>query len=240
MPFLYFDPMYFIITLPALLLAMYAQWRVSSAYSKWGQVPNQRSVSGLDAARSLLALNGLQHVRIEGVAGQLSDHYDPRSKTLRLSQGVAYGSSVASVAIVAHEVGHAVQDAQGYAPMRFRTALVPAVTLGSNLGWILFMIGLFLSMYTASGIGIQIAQLGLVAFSLSAVFALATLPVELNASARAKEMIANGYLVGGAQDLAGTSAVLNAAALTYVAGLAQALAQVLYFALLLSGIRRRD
>jgi hypothetical protein len=232
--------MYFVITLPALLLALYAQWRVSSAYNKWGQVPNQRSVSGLDAARSLLALNGLQHVRIEGVGGQLSDHYDPGSKTLRLSQGVAYGSSVASIAIVAHEVGHAVQDAQGYAPLRIRAALVPAVQVGSNLGWILFMIGLFLSAYTASSLGVTIAELGLVAFSLSAVFALVTLPVEFNASARAKEMVANGYLVGGAQDLQGTNAVLNAAALTYVAGLAQALAQVLYFALLLSGIRRRD
>jgi Zn-dependent membrane protease YugP len=232
--------MYFIITLPALLLAMYAQWRVQSAYRTWGEIPNQRRVSGLDAARALLSLNGLQHVQVEGTPGSLSDHYDPRTKTLRLSQDVAYGTSVASVAIVAHEVGHAVQDAEGYAPMRFRGALVPAVQLGSSLGPILFMIGFGLSVYTGSELGFTIAQIGLVLFSLAALFALATLPVEFNASARAKQMIAQGVLVGGQDDLRGTHAVLNAAALTYVAGLAQALAQLLYFALLLSGARRRD
>ncbi len=240
MPFLFFDPLYFVFALPALLLMFYAQWRVKSAYNKWSQVPNQRNVSGLDAARQLLALNGLQHIDIEGIQGNLTDHYDPSSKTLRLSEGVAYGRSVASVAIVAHEVGHAVQDAQGYLPMRVRAGLVPAVQLGSRLGYILFFIGLVLSAYLGSNFGFYIAEIGLLFFSASALFALATLPVEFNASARAKEMIAQGVLVGGDQDVRGTHAVLNAAALTYVAGLAQALAQILYLAFRLFGTRRRS
>jgi Zn-dependent membrane protease YugP len=240
MPFFFFDPLFLVFSLPALALALYAQWRVRSAYGKWLQVPNRRQVSGLDAARQLLAINGLQHVAVEGTPGELSDHYDPRTKTLRLSREVAYGSSVASLAIVAHEVGHAVQDAQGYLPMKIRAGLVPAVQIGSSLGPLLFMVGFMLSIYTGAEFGYSIAWLGLLLFSAAAIFALATLPVEFNASARAREMIGAGVLVGGEGDLRGTRDVLNAAALTYVAGLAQALAQLLYYAFLLSGARRRD
>jgi Zn-dependent membrane protease YugP len=241
MPFLFFDPMYFVFTVPALLLALFAQWRVRQAYSTWGQVPNQARISGLDAARRLLAINGLQHVSVEGIQGQLTDHYDPRDKTLRLSEGVAYGNSVASLAIVAHEVGHAVQDAEGYVPMRVRAGIVPLVQIGQTLGPLLFMIGLLLSIYArgAADFGFTIAEIGLIFFSSAAVFALATLPVEFNASARAKQMVAEGAFFGDEQQLRGTRAVLDAAALTYVAGLAQALAQMLYWVFLLSGARRR-
>src|SRR5919201_112729 len=153
MPFLFYNPIYIIISLPALLLAFYAQYKVKSAYSKYSQVPNTQGVSGLDAARYLLQSNGLNHIGIEGIPGELTDHYDPRAKVLRLSAGVANSRSVAALGIVAHEVGHAVQDAQAYAPMRLRAGLVPAVNLGSWLGPILFFIGYFMN----SALGDQLA-----------------------------------------------------------------------------------
>jgi uncharacterized protein len=230
--FLFFNPYYILFGLPALLLAFYAQWRVKSAYTRYLRVPNMRGMSGVQAARRLLDSEGLGQVSIEGTPGELSDHYDPRGKTLRLSPGVANSASVAALGIVAHEVGHAVQDASAYGPLRFRVALVPAVNLGSWLGPILFMIGFFFQSF-------NLAIVGLVLFSAAAVFALITLPVELDASRRALNMLSAEGLVDN-QDLSGVRSVLSAAALTYVAALAQALSTLLYYGFLLSGMRRSN
>lgn len=226
-----FNPLYWVMTLPALLLALYAQWKVRTAYGKYSEVPNERGITGYQAAEQLIQANGLFGIDIEGVEGDLSDHYDPRSKVLRLSPGVANGRSVASLAIVAHEVGHAVQDQQEYAMMRLRSALVPAVNIGSTLGIWLFIGGMFLQFTTLSWVGVGL-------FALAAVFALVTLPVELNASSRALAMLRNTNLLSQ-HDMKGAKSVLRAAALTYVAALAQAVMQLLYFVLLLSGGRRR-
>lgn len=231
--FYFFDPLYFIMVLPALLLGFYAQFKVQSAYSKYLRIGNASGLSGLDAARNLLGAAGLSHVTIEGVPGKLTDNYDPQSKTLRLSEGVARSASVASMAIVAHEVGHAVQDDRGYAPLRFRGFIVPAVKVGSALGPILFFVGFFLQMP-------PLAWLGLILFSSMALFALATLPTELNASSRAMALLTSSGLIVGREEEKGARAVLNAAALTYVAFVAQILLQLLYYVMLLSGGRDRD
>ncbi|MFQ5340322.1 MAG: zinc metallopeptidase [Anaerolineae bacterium] len=229
---MFFDPLYLIITLPALLLAFYAQWKVRSAYGKYSKVPNERGVSGYQAAQELVQANGLYGIDIEGVQGELSDHYDPRGKVLRLSPGVANGRSIASLAIVAHEVGHAVQDHQGYAMMRFRSSLVPAANLGSNLGiWLVFG-GII---FNLSGL----AWVGIALFGAAVLFTLVTLPVELNASSRALDMLKKTNLLSQ-HDLKGAKSVLSAAALTYVAALAQAILQLLYFVMMLSGGRRRS
>ena len=171
-------------------------------------------------------------VKIQTVAGDLTDHYDPRDKTLYLSPGVANVASVASVAIAAHELGHAMQDAEDYLPLRFRSALVPVVNIGSNLGWILIMIGLFLRLT-------NLAWLGIIIFAGGALFALATLPVEFNASARAKQLLVQTGIIQTDEEQRGVNAVLNAAALTYVAGLVTAILQLLYYVSLVGGGRRR-
>lgn len=235
--FFWWDPTYMLYMLPGLILVMLAQFWVNRTYQKWSKVRNQRGISGSRAARELLSTGGLYDVKLEPVRGRLRDHYDPRSKTLRLSRGVAEGESVAALAIAAHEIGHAVQDQQEYAPLRFRAAIVPAVNIGSYLGMILIVIGLMLQ----SAFGTQLAWLGVGAFGLGAVLALATLPVELNASARARELLKRSGLATGGQEMEGVSAVLNAAALTYVAALAAAILQLLYWVSLVAGAggRRR-
>jgi len=228
----YMDPLYLVFALPALLLAFWAQMRVKSAYNKYLRVPNRVGLTGIDAAERLLANQGLQGISIEGTPGELTDHYDPRSKTLRLSQRVAQGSSVAAISIVAHEVGHAVQDNTGYMPMKLRAGIVPLVQVSAWLGPVLFMIGLLFNLT-------DLAWVGLLFFSASAVFALLTLPVELNASHRALQMLtANGMVVQG-EDESGAHAVLTAAAWTYVAALVQVLSTLLYYVSLLTGGRRR-
>jgi uncharacterized protein len=232
MPFLFFDPLYLILMAPAIILMMVAQWYVSSTYNKWSKVPARSRLNGAEAAQRLARNGGLYNVSIEGVRGNLTDHYDPRKKVLRLSQGVYNSNSVAALAIAAHELGHAVQDQQGYAPLRLRSALVPAVNVGSSLGWILIIIGLIIG-------ATQIAWLGVAAFSAGAVFALATLPVEFNASARAKRLLRDSGMIIGADEQRGVNAVLNAAALTYVAALVTALLQLLYFVMLVAGGGRR-
>jgi Zn-dependent membrane protease YugP len=230
------DPRYFIIALPALLLAFYAQWRVRSTYQKYSRQPNHRGINGYEAARILLRSAGLDHIRVEETPGQLSDHYDPRKDVLRLSRGVAQSRSVAALGIVAHEVGHAMQDAVNYVPLRVRSGLVPMVTLGSWLGPIIFFVGFLLSGYTGST---AIAWLGLFLFAGTVVFALVTLPVELNASSRAQKLLRSYQLADG-RELQQTQQVLNAAALTYIAALAQSLSTLLYYVLLLTGFSRRD
>ena len=235
---LWWDPMYLVFTLPPLLLGLLAQWWVKSAYRKGLRIPNQRRVTGMHGAEWLLRQAGLD-VRIEVIGGDLSDHYDPRSETLRLSQGVAQGASVGALAIAAHEIGHAMQDYEDYAPLRVRSALVTPVNVGTRLGSVLFTIG-FLMSYLASlhSIGRFVSWIGVLGFCLAVLFALVTLPVEFNASRRGLRLLVDSGLVVEAQ-MGSARKVLTAAALTYVAALVQAVAQVLYFVYRLSGRRRR-
>jgi hypothetical protein len=229
---MFFDPMYFVFAMPALLLALYAQWKVRSTYRKYSQVASSTGFTGAEIARRLLDAAGLYNIQIERVPGDLTDHYDPGAKVLRLSDSNYDSYSVGAIGVTAHEVGHAIQDATAYAPMRLRTGLVPVAGIGSNLGYVLFIIGFFISSF-------QLATVGLILFSGAAVFAAVTLPVEWNASNRAMGLLeANGLVTQ--VDYGMARKVLDAAALTYVAGLAQALSQVLYFAFLLSGMRRSD
>jgi len=230
-----FDPRYLIFMLPAMLVMMLVQGYVRSAYNRWSQVPARSRFTGAEAAERLIQSGGLYGVRVEGVAGQMTDHYDPRSKVLRLSQGVYDRSSVAALAIAAHELGHAMQDKEGYFALRLRSAMVPAVNIGSYLGWSLIIIGILIQ---ATGI----AWLGVLVFSGGALFALATLPVELNASARARELLRNSGLISTEEELKGVSNVLNAAAMTYVAGLFTAVMQLLYWVTVVAGMggRRRS
>ena len=230
------DPRYLIFALPALILAFYAQLRVSSAFNKYSRKPNRRGLTGYEAARILLRSVGLDHVRVEQASGRLGDHYDPGKQTLRLSQGVAKNPSVASLGIVAHEVGHAMQDAANYTPLRVRSGLVPMVRIGSWLGPLIFFAGFFLSSLTGSTL---IAWFGLFLFAGTVVFALITLPVEFNASKRALQLLKTYQLADG-RELQETKQVLDAAALTYVASLAQAISTMLYYVFLLTGFSRRD
>jgi len=227
-----YDPSYLLFMVPAILLVFIAQVRVSRAYSKWGRIRNSHGLTGADAATRLLTYGGLGDVRLEGIRGQMTDHYDPRSNTLRLSAGVAQAPSVAALAISAHEIGHALQDREGYGPLRWRAALVPAANIGSTLGWILIMVGLFLQL-------VPVAWLGVGAFGLGAVFALATLPVEFNASFRARRLLADSGMLASEEETRGVDSVLDAAALTYVAALATAVLQLLYYVLMIAGIGRR-
>jgi Zn-dependent membrane protease YugP len=231
----FFDPYYLIFMTPAFILMLAVQFYVNSSYSKWSRVPSRLRISGAQAASQLIRYSGLHQVRIEGIGGQLTDHYDPRDKTLRLSEGVYGGASVAALAVAAHELGHALQDHEGYAPLKLRSALVPAVNIGSYLGWILLMVGFLLR-------SPELAWLGVLVFSGGAIFALATLPVEFNASARAKRLLIESGLIATEEELRGVNQVLNAAALTYVAALVTAVLQLLYYASLVIGMggRRRD
>jgi uncharacterized protein len=228
----FWNPMYFVFALPAFLLALYAQWKVSSTYKRMSQEPNMVRMTGADVARRLLDSNGLRMINLEGTPGELSDHYDPSAKVLRLSQGVAGSSSVAALGIVAHEVGHAVQDATGYSMMRVRTTLVPVAQLGSTLGVWLFIIGFAVSIT-------PLAWLGFFLFIAAFLFTVVTLPVELDASRRAMAMLSSNHLVA-TTEYALAKSVLDAAALTYVAAAAQALSQVLYYGFMLLGSNRRN
>lgn len=235
------NPTYILYMLPGLILTLLAQWWVKSTYSKWSKVRNDAGVSGAEAARQLLTQGGIRDVSLEGVQGEMSDHYDPRSRTLRLSQGVAQRQSVAALAIAAHEIGHAVQDHVEYLPMRLRGALVPAVNIGSNLGVWMIIGGLLLRGLLGTQLATQIAWAGVFFFAGGAVFAFATLPVELNASSRAKKLLQQSGLITSKKEREGVNSVLTAAAFTYVAGLATAILQLLYFVTLVSGMggRRR-
>jgi uncharacterized protein len=227
---MYLNPMYFVFILPAFLLSMWAQFKVKGAYAKYTQVPNQRGLTGLDAAQIILPREGLDDVSIEGIPGELTDHYDPRSKKLGLSAGVAKQPSVASLAVTVHEIGHALQDHQNYGPLKLRSAIVPAVQVSSWVAPIMFFIGLLLGLT-------QLAWLGIILFGAGAVFALITLPVEFNASKRGLQLLQTYQLADG-QEIRGAKAVLDAAALTYVAALAQALMTLLYYVSIMN--RRRN
>ena len=223
--------MYLLFSLPALILGLWAQFRVQGTLRKYSQVPNGTRLSGAEVARRILSLNGLYDVAVEQTNGFLSDHYDPTTRTLRLSPQVYQGASVAAAGIAAHEAGHAIQHAEGYTPLQVRTAIVPTVQIGSWLGPIIFMVGLFFA-------GTTVAWIGLILFAATAVFSLITLPVEFDASRRAKAILADTGMVYS-YDMTGVNQVLDAAALTYVAAAVQAVSTVLYYLTLLSG-RSRD
>ena len=229
----FFDPTYMIFMIPAFILMLIAQGYVTGAYRKWSQVTARSQLTGAQVAQRLISAGGL-NVSVDGVRGKLTDNYDPRQKVLHLSEGVYNSSSVASLAIAAHELGHAMQDRDGYFPLRLRAAMVPVVNIGSYLGWILIFIGLILRLTNLSWLGVLV-------FSGGAIFALATLPVELNASARAKALLTDTGMIIGNDERRGVNNVLNAAALTYVAGLVTAVMQLLYFISMVGGIggRRR-
>lgn len=234
----FWDPTYWLFVAPALLLMLYAQWRVRSAYAKWSKVPNSQGYSGAQVAKYLLDNSarigegvGLFGVAVQPMPGQMTDNYDPRSKTLNLSQGSLQSDSVASMAVVAHEVGHAQQDAAGSPLMALRGALVPAVNIGSRFGPIVFIVGFLLSFTPLQWLGIAL-------FASAVVFSLITLPVELDASRRALAMLTTSGLVVTNEEQRGARQVLSAAALTYVAALLMSVMQLLYY-VFLSGRRRR-
>jgi len=233
----FFDPVWFLIMIPPLIFMIYAQARVNSAFNKYSKVANSQRITGAEAAEKLLRSNGLGNVRVEEVKSRLGDHYDPSKKVLRLSPTVANTPSVAALGIVAHEVGHAVQDRVGYSYMRFRTSLVPAANLGSTLGYIFVILGLLLSWF-GTAFGMTVVWVGVFLFSLAVIFSLVTLPVEYNASNRARQMLRSTGMVS-TEEYNGASAVLSAAALTYVAATLQAVAQLFYFVLLAMGGNRR-
>ncbi len=224
--------MYFVFAMPPMLLGLWAQFKVKSAFNKYSQVRTQSGMNGAEAARRILQRGGLGNVTIETAQGMLSDHYDPGQKTLRLSEQVYSLPSIASVGVAAHEAGHAFQDKMGYAPLQLRSFMVPAVSIGSNIGPILFIAGMFL----AGTIGTTLAWAGIILFGATALFALVTLPVEFDASRRAKELLVSQGIVSSAE-MKGVNAVLDAAALTYVAAAAQAIMQLVYF---LSIMNRRN
>ncbi len=227
--------LYIILSLPALILGLWAQAKIRSSYSKYSKVRTTTGLSGAEVARRMLDHNGLSAVRIEQVTGNLTDHYDPAKNVLRLSQGVYNSPSVAAAGIAAHEVGHALQDKEKYGPLVLRSLLVPTVQIGSWLGPIVFAVGLMLNTQS----GTDIAVIGLLLFSATALFSLVTLPVEFNATKRAKAWLVDSGIIYSS-DTEGINKVLDSAALTYVASAAQSISTVLYYALLLSGRRRSD
>ncbi len=228
----FFDPVFLLFMIPGVLLMLWAQNRVKSNYSKYSKVRNYQGLTGAQAARRILDSNGLQDVAIEQTPGELSDHYDPRKRVLRLSPGVYGQPTVAAIGIAAHEVGHAIQDAQRYPALKFRTAIVPVVRIGSNLGIFVLLAGFLLSLT-------GLAWLGVAMFGLGTLFALVTLPVEFDATRRAKAALANGGMVS-VEDGQGVSKVLDSAAWTYIAGFASALLTLLYYVMLVSGMQRSN
>ena len=230
-PMFYFDPTY-ILVLIGVMLSLAASSKVNSTYSRYARVGARCGMTGAEAARQLLNSQGIYDVTIRRVPGHLSDHYDPRTRTVNLSDSVYGATSIAAIGVAAHECGHAIQDADSYAPLKIRGALVPVANFGATLSWPLIILGLFM------GSGSVLIQIGILMFSLSVLFQLVTLPVEFNASSRAVRLLdENGILVG--QEVGQTRQVLSAAALTYVAAAAASILQLLRL-LILFGNRRND
>ncbi|MDD3193277.1 MAG: zinc metallopeptidase [Oscillospiraceae bacterium] len=227
-----FDPYYWILIVPCLLLALWAQMMVSTNFKKYSAVYNRRGYTGADAARMILDSNGLYHVRIEQIAGNLTDHYDPKDEVIRLSGSVYGSASVAAVGVAAHEAGHAVQHATGYLPIKIRTAIIPVTQIGSQLSVPLILLG-FVFQYQ------PLVFLGILFYAMAAFFQLVTLPVEFNASSRALTVLETSEMLAG-DELSGARKVLRAAAMTYVAALLTALAQLLRLILIFGGRHRDD
>ena len=220
---MFFDPLYLLVALPGLALSMWASFKVKSTFKRYSEVRSRSGLSGAEAARELLRLRGVRDVRVEPVEGFLSDHYDPGARVLRLSPDVYNGTSLASLGVAAHEAGHALQHATGYGPLKFRSWVVKPAMLGSNLGMYVLMGGLALNIAGLIWVGIAM-------FSAFVIFTLITLPVEFNASSRAVEALQGAGMIT-AQEAPGTKAVLNAAALTYIAALIASALQLAYMLL---------
>jgi Zn-dependent membrane protease YugP len=227
---MYADYYYFILVLPAVILSLAAQIAVKSTFSKYSRIRCSRNITGTDAAALLLRMNGIRDVRIESVAGSLTDHYDPGTKVLRLSQSVYARPSIAAVGVAAHETGHAVQHAVSYGPLVLRSVLVPAANIGSSIGPVLAVAGIFFSLPF-------LTDLGILLFGGAVLFYIITLPVEFNASLRAVSMLKSGNVLT-ADELEGVKKVLTAAALTYVASALTAIASLLRLLLVSRGRRR--
>lgn len=232
MPFFYMDYWYIILVIPAVIFALIAQGMVTSTFNKYSKIMGRRGITGADAARRILDANGLNHIRIEPVSGNLTDHFDPKAGVIRLSQSVYGSASVAAIGVAAHEAGHAVQHGVGYFPIKVRTAIIPICNIGSNLAMPLVLIGLLFSFE-------GLAMLGVLLFGLAVVFQLVTLPVEFNASSRALKIIDNAGMLDDSE-IRGSKKVLTAAALTYVAALAVALANFLRLLFIVTGRSRRN
>ena len=229
--FWYWDPTY-IILIPAILFTLFAQSRIQSTYNKYQNVRSLKNVTGHEAAQKLLFKNGINDVSIQLTGGRLTDHYDPRKKVLRLSNDIYYGTSIASLGVAAHEVGHAIQHAKGYAPLQIRNILVPVASFGSRFSWILLFLGLILGNATFVTFGIYL-------FSAIVLFQIITLPVEFNASRRAvAELSDTGIIMD--DERAPVKSVLSAAALTYVAATLMSVLQLLRLLILTGRYRRRD
>ena len=231
---MYFDPTYFLVLI-GVVLSLLASGKVKSTFSRYSQVRNSRGLTGAQAAEQVLHTAGVYDVRIEHVGGNLTDHYDPRTKVLRLSDSVYGQTSVAAVGVAAHECGHAIQHARGYAPLKLRSTLVPVANFGAKLAWPLIIFGLFISGESST----ILINAGIIAFLGAVVFQLVTLPVEFNASNRAIRMIADSGMMYG-EEIKGAKKVLSAAALTYVASAATAILQLLRILILTGGRRRND
>lgn len=219
-----FDWTYLILVLPAMLFAMAASAGVNSTYAKYSKQYSSKNITGAQAARLVLDKNGLQHIPIEQISGKLTDHYDPTANVIRLSGDVYNGTSTASIGVACHEVGHAIQHAVGYTPIKIRSAIVPITNIGSKIAVPLILIGILLS--SLGEIFVWLAYIGLIGYSLTALFQLVTLPTEFNASSRALATI-QSYNILTPDELSGAKKVLSAAAMTYVAALAVAVAQLL-------------
>ena len=233
----FYSPLFLLFMGPCILLALWAQMRVKSAFNKYSKVRPSSGMTGAAAAYEMLRAAGLeQRVGIERVGGFLSDHYDPRKKVLRLSPKVHDSASLAAVGVACHEAGHAIQDAKAYKPLVLRNAIVPTASIGSNLGLILVIIGLILR--PMGPFAYLIAVFGLALFGAVVIFQVVNLPVEFNASSRARKMIADLGIVQGRQETAAVATTLNAAAMTYVAATVQALLMLLYYGMMVFGNRR--
>jgi len=231
MPFLWYDPT-IVLLLPAILLAMYAQFKVQSTFARYSRIPARSGLTGAEVAREILRDNRIYDVRVEMTPGILTDHYDPRNKVLRLSQQVYSSNSLAALGVAAHEAGHVIQHQYGYVPFNIRTLIVPVAAIGSQLAFPLLFLGLVFGLR-------ELAQIGVIAFSLAVLFQLITLPVEYNASSRAIEALeVGGYLTR--EETPHTRRVLNAAALTYVAATLTAILQLLRLMLISGFFGRRD
>ena len=237
MPYYYgFDWTYLVIVLPCILLSMWASSSVNSTFQKYAKVVSSRHLTGAEAAQRVLSANGVRGVRIERVSGNLTDHFDPKTNVIRLSDSVYGSTSVAAIGVAAHEAGHAVQYAQNYAPIRLRSAIIPITNIGSKLAMPLILAGILLSFL--GNFSYTLVYLGIAAFSLSLIFQLVTLPVEFNASRRAMQTIDSSNLLTE-EEQRGARKTLTAAALTYVAATAVALAQLLRLIAIFGGGRRR-
>ena len=229
----------FIVLIPAMILAFWAQARVNSTFKRYAKVHSRRGLTGAEAARRVLDAAGLYHVRVEHIRGHLTDHYDPRENVIRLSDATYASTGIAAIGVAAHEAGHACQHARGYVPIKLRAAIIPITNIGSKLSMPLFILGLIFAggSYVGGGIGETLMLTGILFFSFSTLFQLVTLPTEFNASSRAMKALEDGGLLA-ADELPAAKKTLTAAAMTYVAALATSLASLLRLILIFNG--RRD